>query len=335
MRKKVLRRSFYLLVAFIVSVSSILHSLAVAATEVELSGTDAEKMEAFLHQETALHGVLNGDACYHADIPEGAGTTFGGSYSGGSSSPLIDYDSDGIGKHFMLSFSIWVFGQIEMPGSGTLYWDDWNWPVCPDFYGPLDLSETSFTHVENRHNNHTHITSICVDNCPNMRWVDVSAQPFCTELSALGCPNLSQIIGCNTALTNIRIQPRMFTTPLVANAFGNGIISELNFNEQENNELILGVNEDNESFLGWFENGVLVSTSARYAVVDGGNISACFGGDANEDGNISVADAVIALRGTITDDTSMNVSLLDIDGDDSITIVDVIMIARFALGLLY
>jgi len=31
----------------------------------------------------------------------------------------------------------------------------------------------------------------------------------------------------------------------------------------------------------------------------------------------------------------MNVSLLDIDGVDNTTIVDVIMIARFAIGLLH
>ena len=297
---------------------------------------DIEKLTAFFHQPTATEGILNGDACYIVDIPENAVTSFGGSYNGGANTPLVadyfNYELNAWSRSFSLSFGIWVGGQDEVPGVGIINWDDWDYPVCPDLYGPLDLSGTSFYRIENRHRNSTHITSMNFDNCVNLARAQVGYQPFCTELSALDCPQLEKIAGNETAFERIAVQPAAFSEPLYVRVFGNGTICELNYDAQQGEAFTLRASES-ESFVGWFEGGVLVSQSPEYSVTDGASLVACFGGDANGDGAIGIADAVFALRAAIGENAPQTAAMLDIDGNGSITIADAILIARFALGI--
>lgn len=288
--------------------------------------TDVEKLTAFFNQPTATDGILNGDACYIVDIPEDAGTMFGGSYNGGASTPLVEY-----GK-FMLSFGIWVYGEVYDPYTGqTLAWDEWDYPVCPDLYGPLDLAGTSFILFENRHRNSTHITQIILDGCQRLKTADIGYQSFCTELSALDCPQLEKIAGNETAFERIAVQPAAFDEPLYAHVFGNGKICELNYDAQQGEALTLCASES-ESFVGWFDGGVLVSENREFSVTNGASLVACFGGDANGDGAIGIADAVLALRAAMSGSEQQN-AMLDINGDGVVAVADAIMIARFAIGI--
>ena len=300
-----------------------------------MTDIDTEKLTAFFNQPTAEEGILNGDACYIIDIPENAVTSFGGSYNGGATTPLVEdyfnYELNAWSRRFSLSFGIWVGGQDEVPGVGIINWDSWDYPVCPDLYGPLDLSGTSFYWIENRHRNSTHITSMNFDNCENLARAQVGYQPFCTELSALDCPNLIQLAAHEAAFETIAVQPAAFSEPLYARVFGNGTICELNYNEAEGEAFTLCASES-ESFVGWFDGGVLVSESPEYSVTDGANLVACFGGDANGDGSIGISDAVLALRAAMSE-TEQQSAMLDVDGSGSVTVADAIMIARFALGI--
>lgn len=321
MKRKLLRIvSLVLAVVFTVALS--VSALAGSQPRTE---TDVEKLTAFFNQPTATEGILNGDACYIIDIPENAVTSFGGSYNGGASTPLVEY-----GK-FMLSFGIWVGGQTEMPGVGLINWDDWDYPVCPDLYGPLDLAGTSFILFENRHRNSTHITQIIIDGCQRLKTADIGYQSFCTELSALDCPQLEKIAGNEAAFERIAVQPAAFDEPLHARVFGNGTICELNYDAQQGEAFTLCASES-ESFVGWFDGGVLVSENAEYSVTNGANLVACFGGDANGDGAIGIADAVLALRAAMGETAPQN-AMLDINGDRVVSVADAIMIARFALGI--
>lgn len=321
MKKKLLRIvSLVLAVVFTVALS--VSALAGSQPRTE---TDVEKLTAFFNQPTATEGILNGDACYIIDIPENAVTSFGGSYNGGASTPLVEY-----GK-FMLSFGIWVGGQTEMPGVGLINWDDWDYPVCPDLYGPLDLAGTSFILFENRHRNSTHITQIILDGCQRLKTADIGYQPFCTELSALDCPQLEKLAGNEAAFERIAVRPAAFSEPLYVRAFGCGTICELNYDAQQGEAFTLCASES-ESFVGWFDGGVLVSESREYSVTNGANLVACFGGDANGDGAIGIADAVLALRAAMSGSEQQN-AMLDINGDGTVSVADAIMIARFAIGI--
>lgn len=320
--KKKLLRIVSLVLAVVFTAALTVSALAGSPPRTE---TDVEKLTAFFNQPTATEGILNGDACYIIDIPENAVTSFGGSYNGGASTPLVEY-----GK-FMLSFGIWVGGQTEMPGVGLINWDDWDYPVCPDLYGPLDLAGTSFILFENRHRNSTHITQIILDGCQRLKTADIGYQPFCTELSALDCPQLEKIEGNEAAFERIAVQPAAFSEPLYVCVFGNGTICELNYDEAEGEALTLRASES-ESFVGWFDGGVLVSESPEFSVTNGANLVACFGGDANGDGAIGIADAVLALRAAMGETAPQN-AMLDINGDGVVSVADAIMIARFALGI--
>lgn len=322
--KKKLLRIVSLVLAVVFTAALTVSALAGSQPRTE---TDIEKLTAFFNQPTATEGILNGDACYIVDIPEGAGMMFGGSYNGGASTPLVEY-----GK-FMLSFGIWVYGEDYDPNTGqTIAWDDWDYPVRPDLYGPLDLAGTSFILFENRHRNSTHITQIILDGCQRLKTADIGYQSFCTELSALDCPQLEKIEGHEAAFERIAVRPAAFDEPLHVRVFGNGTICELNYDAQQGEALTLCASES-ESFVGWFDGGVLVSENREYSVTNGANLVACFGGDANGDGSIGISDAVLALRAAMSENAPQN-AMLDINGDGTVSVADAIMIARFALGVI-
>ena len=59
---------------------------------------------------------------------------------------------------------------------------------------------------------------------------------------------------------------------------------------------------------------------------------ACFGGDTDGDGNISVADAVLIARSAIgVNSLSCDFNMADIDADGNISISDATSVMRFAM----
>ena len=77
---------------------------------------------------------------------------------------------------------------------------------------------------------------------------------------------------------------------------------------------------------------MLVSENREFSVTNGASLVACFGGDANGDGAIGIADAVLALRAAMSGSEQQN-AMLDINGDGTVSVADAIMIARFAIGI--
>ena len=62
------------------------------------------------------------------------------------------------------------------------------------------------------------------------------------------------------------------------------------------------------------------------------HLTACFGGDTDGDGNISVADAVLIARNAIgVNSLSCDFNMADIDADGNISISDAISVMRFAM----
>ena len=86
------------------------------------------------------------------------------------------------------------------------------------------------------------------------------------------------------------------------------------------------------SFLGWYADGELYASNNFCRISDFERLTACFGGDTDGDGNISVADAVLIARSAIgVNSLSCDFNMADIDADGNISISDAISVMRFAM----
>lgn len=168
--------------------------------------------------------------------------------------------------------------------------------------------------------------------------MDFLNQPYCTQARALNCPNLRGV-NLSGVYTDIEVQPRLFSRPVRLNTLGSGTVSfvygESGTEIGDENETG-SVGAQGENFLGWYSEGSIHSAEADFEITDGISATACFAGDINADGSITMQDAIAALRAAVgvTDLNSIDFAMADVDCSGNIGIPDALAIARLCMGVL-
>lgn len=244
--------------------------------------------------------------------------------------------SDAINR-FVLIFN---YGDYSVVEGVKFYYPDYNDPngctttIFVDLYGYLNLSGTGIGEFVAAPDG---LTGINLADCDQLRMFDFVGADNCREILLSGCSSLTKI---NLYRTNTRlfvVQPSGFISPSRIDVFGNGVIQEVIYGnprlvDVENNEFRVQAETFSGSFLGWYADGELYASNNFCRISDFEHLTACFGGDTDGDGNISVADAVLIARSAIgVNSLSCDFNMADIDADGSISISDAISVMRFAM----
>ena len=294
---------------------------------------DREKLLAFWQQE-AYNGLCNGDAVYdyawEHDYPD---ETQHPSYDGTWSTELIEYSFEGYGPIFGWERMAWYYDE------DTGIFTDYYVRISPDLYGTLDLSGSEkltnlgTTNLEMAlRPGQTHIESVDLDGASLLRFVIFDDQYHCTSFSALNCPMLQffSVTGC--PCSSLSFSPKTFELPVQLHTFGCGAVGA-EYAEQDGNA-IAHAYPGGEFFVGWFDENGLVSDEPTLSLDEGSLLYACFGGDMNFDGDVTVSDAILALRAAMGLTDSLDTGMADINGSGGVDIADSILILRFAMRLL-
>ena len=206
--------------------------------------------------------------------------------------------------------------------------------IRPDLYGPFNVSGTPIQQISIDADCRTHISSVIVDDCTSLTSLFFMNQAYCTEVSALNCPSLVAIRLTNCGLRKISVKKRGFSKPLTLLSFGSGTVGMHNRrNDLDTKEIIvLATPAEGENFLGWYEDGSLVSTDSEYRRT-GGKLYACFAGDADGNGQINTVDATLIMRAALGYTSVNNFSMMDVDADGNIAVADALAVLRVSLGL--
>lgn len=327
-----------LLVAF-----SAFSPLGVKGENCDSAQHDMDMLNAFWHQE-AYDGLINGEAVYDG-IPESHGSPsdeygsyliiyfYETSYGGGWNTCLVNFGGFGLDS-LDFSYSVDYASGFYDPITEGYYCADGWFDIKPDLYGDLDLSGTKIAYLDSPDVNQTHISSVNLNDCERIGYAIFNNQPFCTEFSALNCPELYKVDARDCAYKNIAFQPRAYTEPLMISTFGCGTVGAYYEQGVSRDTATLYAKAEDGDFLGWFVNGSLVSTEYEYVHEGGGEVIACFAGDANGDGRITVSDATTTARYALSlIEAQSTLSMMDANANGVIEIADAVMIARFALGV--
>lgn len=207
--------------------------------------------------------------------------------------------------------------------------------IRPDLYGSFNVSGTPIQQISIDADCRTHISSVIVDDCTSLTSLFFMNQAYCTEVSALNCPSLVAIRLTNCGLRKISVKKRGFSKPLTLLSFGSGTVGMHNRrNDLDTKEIIvLATPAEGENFLGWYEDGSLVSTDSEYRRTGGGKLYACFAGDADGNGQINTVDATLIMRAALGYTSVNNFSMMDVDADGNIAVADALAVLRVSLGL--
>ena len=302
-----------------------------------LSEYDREKLLAFWSIVNEETGVSNGEACFISEYPASWLDEIGGSeYGGTAMTPLVKIDPylTWYGDAFMFDAGYELNHLEPLPGGAP---GDRLCQVWPDLYGDLDLAGTriaSFRSDPGGPGIPSHITSILLDNCLELDVFTLRFSDYCREVSALNCPAIRSFIVQNSVVGSIAFGPSCFEKDFNIRAFGAGSVGVYyrNFSDEPICTLHAYPAED---FLGWYCDGALISTERTCEVFDGGNYVACYGGDADGNGSVTVTDAIIVLREAMGLGRDGEVSpMLDVNGSGSVDVSAAIMILRFAMGII-
>ena len=224
--------------------------------------------------------------------------------------------------------------SAEEEVDGFIYAIDGTDTLTPDLYGPLDLSHTALYRMWAPEQGQTHITSVDLDGCIPLSYVCFSGQEHCKTFSALGCTSLETADLSNGAFENICLSLLDFDESIELSAFGNGTVG-LTYNADANDYAVLIANASDNGFVGWYSGGQLVSAENYYSVKTGGRYTACFTGDANCDGLITSADALIIMRTALgISQNAVSVNSADINADGAVDSADALSVLRLSMGLL-
>lgn len=244
--------------------------------------------------------------------------------------------SDAINR-FVLIFN---YGDYSVVEGVKFYYPDYNDPngctttIFVDLYGYLNLSGTGIGEFVAAPDG---LTGINLADCDQLRMFDFVGADDCREILLSGCSNLEKINLYRTNTRRLVVQPSGCDTPATIDVFGNGVIREAVYGDPrhvdvENNEFTFEAESFTRSFLGWYADGELYSSNNFCRISDFERLTACFGGDTDGDGNISVADAVLIARSAIgVNSLSCDFNMADIDADGNISISDAISVMRFAM----
>ena len=220
------------------------------------------------------------------------------------------------------------------------YYPDYNDPngctttIFVELYGYLNLSGTSIGEFVAAPDG---LTGINLADCDQLRMFDFVGADDCREIILSGCSNLEKINLYRTNTRRLVVQPSGCDTPATIDVFGNGVIREAVYGDPryvdvENNEFTFEAESFTRSFLGWYADGELYASNNFCRISDFERLTACFGGDTDGDGNISVADAVLIARSAIgVNSLSCDFNMADIDADGNISISDATSVMRFAM----
>lgn len=343
MKRKRIRKAISLIAAFVLAAAAALPVFALEQTPdfIYYDAHDMEKLTAFWHQE-AYGGLTNGEAAYDFDWPEPSdtfgycfGCPIGLSYDGGYYTKLLDLPSDyydygtGFSFGFVWSEDVWSTEYVDGQEYACHGWIEY----CPDLYGELDLEDTNVYEVREPRTGQTHITSLNLNDCDDLMFVQFSRQDHCTSIEALSCPQLKKLEAEHCPCEHIAFSPAAFEEPVTVNALGPGTVG-VNYNQNmlPNRVKLYAYNSTNK-FVGWYSNGELVSAERYFTIAQGGDITAYFGGDADGDQSITTVDALMVLRMALGI-TSLPESFSDLDMNNSgiLETSDALTILRCALG---
>lgn len=307
----------------------------------ELSNIDKEKLLAFWEQTDPEGIMCNGDRVYDFDLGDDVTLVFGPtSYVPGSwETALVEpgYTQDGNTLYYnsfklLFSFYLEYYFETETP-QGILAGEAWD-IIDPDLYGPVDMAGTSITTLGTPGEGATHIDSVKLDNCAKLEEIYFRGQKTCTSLSAVNCPKLEVISATDCDYKSIDVQPKGYDNALNIAAICDGSVGADFTYSPDGSTMTVYANSDERSFLGWYCNGNLVSTELEFNYTGTGNLTACFGGDADGDGVLSMKDSVIMSRVALgLKEATVDPLTLDADRNGSLAIADAVIIARIVLGV--
>ena len=299
-----------------------------------------EKLLAFWQQE-AHDGLTNGDAVYAIDWSLGPEhyNSFGGSYPvyGGTwATKLVNCDNGGstFQFHFGYRESFWVLAEI-FPGYPT-YADGYEY-AFPDLYGDLDLSGTNLGIISPLYfmngwdeQTSTHIETIELNNCSLVSNIIIPGQEHLEKVSALNCPRLAQFTVTDCACTELRFRTADMGRALYVNVVGSGAVGAEY--TPETHKVYTYPSEG--SFVCWYLNGELLSTEQVLTEQVDGRLTAVFAGDADNDGLVDSADALLILHSSMGIlQGELDQTAADVNCDGCVDSADALLIMRVTLGL--
>lgn len=297
-----------------------------------LNDTDREKLLAFWNTANE-EGLTNGEAVFISEYPDAWLDEIGGhEYEGTALTPLVEVvpDDSEEGYSFKFRFYYELDELIPLPdgapgeGYATVY---------PELYGELDLSGTLVSALRTNGQHKEYIPSIRLDDCEKLEVIYLGGLDELNELSALDCTMLRTVNVFNCGLQEIDVNLLDYEKAFGLSAFGAGSIG-MGYWGDDGPETTLSAYPKADAFVGWFEGGELVSTELEYVRTEGGSLVAVFGGDADGDGAVTVADAVLTMRASMGIIQVANSGMLDVDGSEDIDIADALLVMRFAMGLI-
>lgn len=226
-------------------------------------------------------------------------------------------------------YALGVAGHEFWGDDGYYYSGEVIVELHPDFGGSFDISGTLTEQINSPLPGATHITSVIVDNCENLKELTFNDQQYCTRFSAVNCPSLKEVNVTGCKLERITVQPAEYTQVLDVIAIGNGNIG-INYNSAT---MRLYAKTDADNFLGWYVDGECVGTNKIFAYSGTGTVYACFAGDANGDGIINVLDANLIMRKALSGFSPSDISICDLDNNGDISTSDAVLAIRIGMGL--
>ena len=202
----------------------------------------------------------------------------------------------------------------------------------------LDVSGCSSLTILSCYENE--LTELELSSSPKLERLFGSSNPL-TQLDLSGCALLTYVDLTGDPLTLLELSPNDSLHLDTVRAEGEGYFdSELIVTA--NDVTLRAFPQSGVDFLGWYsDTGKLVSKDAEYSA--GGYkrnvLIAVFAnvtpGDVNGDGDVTVIDAVSALRGAmgIITLTPAQAAAADINGDGEVTVLDAVLILRAAMGI--
>ena len=292
---------------------------------------DQMMLTAFWQQE-AYDGMNNGEAVYDIHLAPGGYLEYPPpTYGGGYYTHLLYFVNSG---EISVIDSLGFYYDLEgydgiMPGMKLLPYVN----VKPDLYGTLDLHGTSIHRIYSPEAGQTHITGLELHDCPHLTWVQFKGQQYCESLNALNSP-IYLLSALDGVFKNIDFSTRAFEKDVHIEAFGNGSVGAYYNYLNDKTDFTLFAYPESESFVGWYKDDKLITEELSFDEIEGGSFVACFGGDADSDGDITTTDALLSLRTALgLEDGRDADQMMDIDCDGDITTTDALLILRFAMGI--
>ena len=192
----------------------------------------------------------------------------------------------------------------------------------------------------------TYISSLDLSNNINLMYLN-APNYFLTELDVSCCRELVYIDCTDNDIRSLDFSKNPHLPIDEIRAEGGGFVGCTLFGESENGSYIIARPEDGCTFEGWYaENGLLLSTNDCFGLPDGFSVTVFIArfsggpepipGDVDGSGDVSVSDAVLALRAAmgIFELAPEQFAAAGMDASGEVSVSDAIMILRTAMGLI-